>query len=179
MTFYIRRRRKKRKAVFITLMVFIIVGLILAASGSFFLNMNPVNSSIFRDIQELKDALSPYMIDQATDPEIGNLSYSDGLQWIVEKDGYRFTVFAYTFASDDDALHYRNVYREGAIVTASAKLNTTYWPERTEYMARYGLNALYIAGEGHNSTVDFLNWLENHLTIKSSDILNYIPNTYL
>lgn len=55
-------------------------------------------ASIFENIEELEQALSPYRVGQALDdPALGTLGYTHALQWIVEKDGHQYTVYGYTF----------------------------------------------------------------------------------
>lgn len=125
----------------------------------------PVHGSIFEDIQELEQALSPYRAAQAPeDPALGALDYTHALQWIVEKDGVRFTVYAYTFADRENAKQYRGEL-DNCINTTSDLLRST-----TEYLARYRANVLYIVGG--RTTGDFVNWLETHLPIKEKDILS-------
>ena len=85
------------------------------------------------------------------------------LQWIVEKDGARFTVYAYTFADRENAKQYRGEL-DNCINTASDLLRST-----TEYLARYRANVLYIVGG--RATGDFVNWLDMYLPIKAEDIL--------
>lgn len=114
--------------------------------------------------QELERALSPYRVEQAPeDPAIGALDYRHALQWIVEKDGARFTVYAYTFADRENAKQYRGKL-DNCINTASDLLRST-----TEYLARYRTNVLYIVGG--RTTEDFVNWLDMHLPIEEEDIL--------
>ena len=124
----------------------------------------PVHGSIFENIQELEQALSPYRVEQApADPARGALDYTHALQWIVEKDGARFTVYAYTFADRENAKQYRGKL-DNCINTASDLLRST-----TEYLARYRTNVLYIVGG--RTTEDFVNWLDMHLPIEEEDIL--------
>ena len=120
----------------------------------------PVHGSIFENIQELEQALSPYRVE----PALGALDYTHALQWIVEKDGARFTVYAYTFADRENAKQYRGEL-DNCINTTSDLLRST-----TEYLARYRANVLYIVGG--RATGDFVNWLETHLPIKEKDILS-------
>ena len=125
----------------------------------------PVHGSIFEDIQELEQALFPYRAAQAPeDPALGALDYMRALQWIVEKDGARFTVYAYTFADRENAKQYRGEL-DNCINTASDLLRST-----TEYLARYRANVLYIVSG--RTTEDFVNWLDVYLPIKEKDILS-------
>ena len=123
-----------------------------------------VHGSIFENIQELEQALSPYRVEQVMeDPALGALDYTDALQWIVEKDGSQFTVYAYTFSDQENAKQYRGEL-DNCINTTSDILRST-----TEYLARYRANVLYIVGG--RTTEDFVNWLEAYLPIKAEDIL--------
>lgn len=126
----------------------------------------PIHASIFENIQELEQALTPYRIDQASDdPALDKLDYTSALQWIVEKDGHRFTVYGYTFTDLETAWRYRTDLGD-CITTYTNVLRST-----TEYLARYQKNVLYIKGKGYDDTEHFVNWLEAYLPIKEEEIL--------
>ena len=66
-------------------------------------------ASIFENIQELEQALSPYRVGQAPDdPALGTLGYTHALQWIVAKDGHQYTVYGYTFTDQETEEQYCN-----------------------------------------------------------------------
>ena len=140
--------------------------IVLAIALKYFESNGPSTYAlIFENTQELEQVLSPYRVAQAPDDSaLGTLDYTDALQWIVEKDGSQFTVYAYTFSDQENAKQYRGEL-DNCINTTSDILRST-----TEYLARYRANVLYIVGG--RATEDFVNWLETHLPIKEKDILS-------
>ena len=138
-----------------------------------FSDRTPLHASIFKDITELEDALAPYIVGPAKDPAIGSLDYTQAVQCIVEKDGQKFTFFAYTFADMQTARRYRTGYKGNTALPhlRSIKENTIMFNSTTEYIAKYDTNVLYVKGATHNGTANFMNWLEGYLTLKETDII--------
>ena len=140
---------------------------------SYFSDRTPLHASIFKDITELEDALAPYIVGPAKDPAIGSLDYTQAVQCVVEKDGQKFTVFAYTFPDMQTAGRYRSRYHGNYELPRirSIKINTIMFNSTTEYIAEYDTNALYVKGATRNGTANFMNWLEGYLTLKETDIV--------
>lgn len=112
--------------------------------------------------------MSPYVIDQVSDPAVESLNYTQAVQWVVERDGFRFEVFGYTFVDQETAQQYRSEFSGSArfLSKVSETLHVT-----AECITRYHTNVLYIKGEERDSTRDFLNWLEPQLSIKLDGIM--------
>lgn len=120
-------------------------------------------ASIFENIEELEQALSPYWVGQAPDdPALGTLGYTHAPQWIVAKDGYQYTVYGYTFTDQETEEQYRREI-DSCYYVSMNMLGTS-----VEYLARYRTNALYI--KGGRKTEDFLRWLDAYLPIKADDM---------
>ena len=126
-------------------------------------NGSSTYASIFENIEELEQVLSPYWVGQAPDdPALGTLDYTHALQWIVEKDGHQYTVYGYTFTDQETEEQYRREI-DSCYYVSMNMLGTS-----VEYLARYRTNALYI--KGGRKTKDFLRWLDAYLPIKADDM---------
>lgn len=161
---------KLKKCILIIGLVLLIPWAILAILDTVDIDLSSLSGrfSIFNDIQGLEDALSPYVIDQVSDPAVESLNYTQAVQWVVERDGFRFTVFGYTFVDQETAQQYRSEFSGSArfFSKVSETLHVT-----AECITRYHTNVLYIKGEKRDSTRDFLNWLEPQLSIKLEGIM--------
>ena len=162
-----------KKRMLIAIMVVGVLLLIIGLAG----DRTPLYPSIFKDIGELEDALAPYIVGPAEDPAIGSLDYTQAVQCIVEKDGQKFTVFAYTFADVLSASRYRTGYKGNMALSGlrSTKTHTIILNSTTEYTAWYDTNVLYVKGATHGGTANFMNWLEGYLTLKETDIIPAYP----
>ena len=138
-----------------------------------FQRSNAASRLDFKDITELEDALAPYIVGPAKDPAIGSLDYTQAVQCVVEKDGQKFTVFAYTFADMQTARRYRTGYKGNTALPRLRGIeeNTIMFNSTTEYTAWYDTNILYVKGATHSGTANFMNWLEGYLILKETDIV--------
>lgn len=159
---------KKRSHITLKVIAIVLCAMVPLAISLILHGDDPVHRSIFNDIQELKDALSPYVVDQVDDPAVRKLEYTQAVQWIVEKDGERYIVCGYTFPNRASAQRYRSKGngKGNEEYNLSRSEVYTYLHTVTEYTAVYEKNALYIKGKNYDKTVQFLNWLEPYLSIK-------------
>ncbi len=64
---------KKRSHITLKVIAIILCAMVPLAISLILHGDDPVHRSIFNDIQELKDALSPYVVDQVDDPAVRKL----------------------------------------------------------------------------------------------------------